>query len=374
MRHIPEDELHAYLDQALSRSQCVEIESHLADCPACRSRRDGIAALRDRTTALLGVLVPGRAATPPFELIRARRAEATARRQHLLRRVAWAASVVAAVGAGWGLSQVADDRAAAREVATTSTVAPTSRTPDQADDTAAAELTDQPADRAAQSGEAAAPPVGGIPQPANRGPATPERPGRSESAPRDVMTASSTTAARSRAATPAAPPTSDSSADRTGRPEAESLAAPRELQVSSSGLPDAPAFDGLWRTVSWENAQEEAGGSPAHVDGLPVVQVQVQQATSGKPLMVVAQQLGSGEVIRTIEGPADDVSSLLRRNGGVATSPWPTIESGTAPSGVHGSIVTMLGDRILAISAPGLTSDSLAAIARKVNASRTGEP
>src|SRR5215204_5547860 len=28
MRHIPEEELHAYLDQGLSRSQCVEIESH----------------------------------------------------------------------------------------------------------------------------------------------------------------------------------------------------------------------------------------------------------------------------------------------------------------------------------------------------------
>ncbi len=42
MRHIPEDELHAYLDQGLSRSQCVEIESHLAGCSSCRanSRRD----------------------------------------------------------------------------------------------------------------------------------------------------------------------------------------------------------------------------------------------------------------------------------------------------------------------------------------------
>jgi hypothetical protein len=39
MRHIPEDELHAYLDQALSRTQCVEIESHLADCASCRATR-----------------------------------------------------------------------------------------------------------------------------------------------------------------------------------------------------------------------------------------------------------------------------------------------------------------------------------------------
>ena len=67
MRHIPEDELHAYLDQALSRSQCVEIESHLAACPSCQATRDGIAALRDRTTALLARLAPPRSISPSFE-------------------------------------------------------------------------------------------------------------------------------------------------------------------------------------------------------------------------------------------------------------------------------------------------------------------
>ncbi len=72
MRHIPEDELHAYLDQGLSRSQCVEIESHLAGCASCQGARDGIAALRDRTTALLAtaraaphIPCPVRDAPPP---------------------------------------------------------------------------------------------------------------------------------------------------------------------------------------------------------------------------------------------------------------------------------------------------------------------
>ena len=67
MRHIPEEELHAYLDQGLSRSQCVEIESHLAVCPYCQAARDGIAALRDRTTALLAKLAPPRRIPPAFE-------------------------------------------------------------------------------------------------------------------------------------------------------------------------------------------------------------------------------------------------------------------------------------------------------------------
>ena len=48
MLHIPEDELHAYLDQALSRSQAVEIECHLAECRRCQVERDRAAAVRDR--------------------------------------------------------------------------------------------------------------------------------------------------------------------------------------------------------------------------------------------------------------------------------------------------------------------------------------
>src|ERR671939_1116788 len=82
MRHIPEEELHAYLDQGLSRSQCVEIESHLAGCPSCQANRDGIAALRDRTTALLAKLAPPRSFPPPFESLRRRAAiQVSARRR-----------------------------------------------------------------------------------------------------------------------------------------------------------------------------------------------------------------------------------------------------------------------------------------------------
>ena len=97
MRHIPEDELHAYLDQALSRSQCVEIESHLADCPRCQATRDGIAALRDRTTALLAGWrrlrrLPARlrGAAPPGPCRRA-----SMRRRRRMHVAAWAASLVA---------------------------------------------------------------------------------------------------------------------------------------------------------------------------------------------------------------------------------------------------------------------------------------
>ena len=106
MRHIPEDELHAYLDQGLSRSQCVEIESHLAGCQSCRATRDGIAALRDRTTALLSRLAPPRRLPPAFEGLHGLAAQRVNTRRRRLRTVAWAASLVAALGMGWTASML----------------------------------------------------------------------------------------------------------------------------------------------------------------------------------------------------------------------------------------------------------------------------
>src|ERR687889_1151549 len=101
MRHIPEEELHAYLDQGLSRSQCVELESHMAACPSCQAARDGIAALRDRTTALLARLAPPRAFPPLFDTLRRRAAIEVSTRRRRVQRGAWAASIVAAVAFGW---------------------------------------------------------------------------------------------------------------------------------------------------------------------------------------------------------------------------------------------------------------------------------
>src|SRR5918994_1128281 len=106
MRHIPEEELHAYLDQGLSRSQCVEIESHLAACPSCQTARDRIAALRDRTTALLAKLAPPRRFPPPFDSLRRRATVEASARRHRIQLAAWAASLVAALGLGWSANYV----------------------------------------------------------------------------------------------------------------------------------------------------------------------------------------------------------------------------------------------------------------------------
>jgi len=320
MRHIPEDELHAYLDQALSRSQCVEIESHLAACPWCQANRDGIAALRDRTTALLARLAPPRSFPTEFESLRRRAATEVSARRRKIQRAVWAASLVAAVGLGWTASQFL-----------------------------------RPAEVIPRSAPAASVPAAG-----RRAAALPQLT-PVPSLPRVERTSTS-----ERRRTP--PRSKPAAADTNLVPPA---VAPPTLQLSSVDIPPSePELDGMWRTMSWDGAQAEAGEQLPHIDGLPVVQVQVQTIEQGKqPLMVVAQQLTSGEVIRTIEGPTSDVSQLLARRSMSDPAPGAAL-AGAAPKDSDHADRTMAmqrGDRMLVITG-ALPSDSLLAMIRRLNA------
>ncbi len=331
MRHIPEDELHAYLDQGLSRSQCVEIESHLAGCSSCRATRDGIAALRDRTTALLSRLAPPRRFPPAFESLRGLAAQRVHTRRRRLRAAAWAASLVAALGLGWTASTMVGPGG-------TSSIA--THTPPT--------VADAPA----------------IPARAN-----PVEP-KPEAASPALVPPETRQPARASAATRAA--RTDSIRNDSLRAAKLALLDPvpaLELTPLDERRPAAgEQFDGIWRTMSWDGAQSEAGQSLPHIDGLPVLRVQVQANERGnRPLMVVAQQLASGQVIQTIEGPASDVSQLLSRR--TATSPTGGLSvtiSDAAPAADQ-AMAMQMGDRMLAITG-ALPSDSLRAMIRRINA------
>jgi hypothetical protein len=329
MRHIPEEELHAYLDQGLSRSQCVEIESHLAACPACQSERDSIAALRDRTTALLAKLAPPRGFPPAFETLQRRaQVQASAHR----RRVqigAWAASLVVAVGLGWTGNYL--------------TTKPSS-----------------PITHPVRSPSLGSVPSTPITSTSVAAPAV-LRPARKSQ--REAGHRAPTAKPVSIAAAESLPPV---------------VPAPT-LQLTSVDIPRSDPeleLDGMWRTLSWDGAQAEAGDQVPHIDGLPVVQVQLQTVEQGKqPLMVVAQQLSSGEVIRTIEGPMGDVSHLLAgRTTSSADSTYGSrvakSDSTRSPLGSdHGdrTMAMQRGDRMLVITG-ALPSDSLLAMIRRLNA------
>ena len=347
MRHIPEDELHAYLDQALSRSQCVEIESHLATCLRCRHERDSIAALRDRTTALLATLAPPRRIAPSYELLSERAAARTARMAGRWRAAAWAASMLLAVGLGWGARSFGSADQPVPEIATETASPP----PAVASATEAV-----PASRAAPAGQdtpTAGLAVREVPQP-----------GRNTSV-----------QAPSQAPAVTAPAARFDIAERfEPDPGSESLVAEPVGTMLSSGRLPSESFSGstgaLFRTVSWDRARFERGESVPRIEGLPVMEVQLagSRGDDSRPLMVVAQQLESGQVIRTIEGPATDVNQLLASQRSDASSPWPTMDEGDGIAGGDGTMAVRRGDRILAITAP-LPSDSLRAMIRRLNAS-----
>jgi hypothetical protein len=337
MRHIPEEELHSYLDQALSRSQCVEIESHLARCARCRASRDGIAALRDRTTGLLATLTPVRHRIPPsWESLSLEAAARGSRRSHLTQAALWAASLAAAVGLGWaGQTLVHRAPSAAPQQA----VSPVLR-----DSAPIRQVALESAHQPARQAPAAA--VGRPPRPAA------ERP----PAARHVVVEERS-----------APMDSDSSASMFSPSE------PVGSRLSAGGLPsgDFGLLDGgMWRTLSWDNAKRERGESVPRIRGLPVVEVQVAAAphdSSGQPTMIVAQQLGSGQLIHTIEGPATDVSRLLASQRTEGKSPWPTIDDSSGVA--EGTMAMRHGDRMLAIQAsPSVPADSLRAMIRRLNA------
>ena len=332
MRHIPEDELHAYLDQGLSRTQCVEIESHLAGCSTCQAQRDQIAALRDRTTALLARLAPPRRVPPAFESLRRRAAEEASHRRRRLYVGGWAASLIAAVGFGWMASSNSPGPVAtpvSAPVPVPQQVAVSQATLD------------------------------------THGPVTPapEQP-KPKAVPAAARSAPKVTAVRSAAEERAA-----KDSVRAAMLAVLDPAPAVELsQLDSSPAGNVREFGGMWRNLSWDGAQAEAGERLPHIDGLPVLKVQVQSGDQGqRPVMVVAQQLASGEVIQTIEGPASDVSLLLaRRSMAAIDSLTPGVTVGTS-SGDHAMAIPLGGDRMLAITG-ALPSDSLRAMIRRLNA------
>ena len=323
MRHIPEDELHAYLDQALSRSQCVEIETHLAECGGCRDGRDAIAALRDRTTALLGTLTPRRLIVrPPLALLAERKGRSAALRarwQDSVKRAGlWAAGVAAAVGAGWVARTVLDPhRNQPAPVAASVAATPVAVEP--------------PLDL---------PPAQSIPIP-----------------PQPTRTLVTRSVAHNRDGVVPAP-----SLQLASLVLPSHSLIPAETSSSAAAEDSHSPFERIWRVVSWEEALQLAGSGLPYIEGMPVVGVLVQPGAPGeRPTVIVAQQYVGGDVIQSMEGPVAKVNELLQRQSAPdihASEPARTPPDYVdGPAGVHRSL------RILAVTGR-LAVDSLNALAR----------
>jgi hypothetical protein len=108
MPHVGDGDIHAYLDGALELYAPVDAEqirAHLTDCPDCAARLEDERELRSRSEAILAGSGPAAPDVPSFEEIRAR-ADATGAPRTRARRgippiLAWAASLILALGTGW---------------------------------------------------------------------------------------------------------------------------------------------------------------------------------------------------------------------------------------------------------------------------------
>ncbi|MBT8397683.1 MAG: hypothetical protein HKO65_19085 [Gemmatimonadetes bacterium] len=124
MRHVTDGELHAFLDGALdllAEGRGDEVRDHLADCPTCSERLQDEEGVRARAMEILGAPSISGVGLPTFEELR-ERAEAPGPDAPMEREepegrahyrgplrglpMAWAATIVLALGVGWMGGQV----------------------------------------------------------------------------------------------------------------------------------------------------------------------------------------------------------------------------------------------------------------------------
>jgi hypothetical protein len=96
MSHVDEGTLHAYLDGELAPVERERVDTHLKGCPACQARLAEERAILERASRLLGMATPPERAMPPLSQLR--RPPVIWR---LRRPLAWAATLILAVGLGW---------------------------------------------------------------------------------------------------------------------------------------------------------------------------------------------------------------------------------------------------------------------------------
>jgi len=318
VRHIPEEELHSYLDQALSRSQCVEIERHLTRCPGCRMAREEIATVRDQTTDLLARLGPSWFLSPPLEQIRHQSQLRQRRRRYLT------ASLLAA---GLAVAVLLQTRAdiPASQVATRAT--PLVSTP---------EGFERPSSEAP---ELSRPEVPARAAPALKASAEPEpRPAPTQRTATVPLDESAESPALPAAATLTAVTFEDpSDASALGLPAFGDIA-----QFEAQPANPMPTPPGLWLTVGSEDGRIAAPAEAARIPGLPVVRVRVQPGERGAEVIAVDQLLENGEVVRTLSGPPGRVHTALAGDG----------EFRDPGNGSRLTVTIRQGDRMVAVTGP----------------------
>jgi hypothetical protein len=329
MPHLDEGQLHALLDGAYPQDspEALQIQAHIAECAQCRAQLDQERALRDRAALILRAARPGSEEVPPFERV-LQRASQPKRRVGVSApaRLAWAASIMLALGAGWisrGIfpawrsSQSAEQPAQQSESVTPAAPAPApgvsapaeARDLRQSAPKERSEVRSQPPaqagerDRSTPSARAAAPTAQA--DQANA-PLTRSELGGVAGSRRTDSTSNKVVATPP----PAAPPPPSSAEPARAQRAAEALSL---SEVVVTGIAAAPIN---WNYTSQNDAQRIAGRKPLIVDDLQVVNLGVANR-AGVWLFRVTQRLPDGNTIELIEEPIverDNRSTIAGRS------------------------------------------------------------
>jgi anti-sigma factor RsiW len=297
MSHVDEGQLHAYLDGALPPGDRERVDAHLAECPGCRQHLEEARALITRADALLALARPVERPAPPLHELR---------RPPLWWRVrgpvAWAATVVLAVGVGWVLR-------AAREPATNRN-AITTAAPDTTTRIAVLDRADKAVSAPARQEKRAE-------RPARV--ATEER-GRTDS----VAAGADGRVATGVFAPSMAPPPPPSVTAREAAPLSATKAAPAgalaPLPQAAAAPHRAPAvLSSTWPIIQRDPARHLLGTDLAMIPGVPVRDIRMSPFSDG--VVVVQQEIDSATVIQLYERRADAAAAnahgYVRQDQGV---------------------------------------------------------
>ena len=298
MSHVDEGTLHAYLDGELSSAERAAVDAHLGQCGDCRTALAEARALLERATALLGSAAPRERPAPPFEELRPKTASQRSP-WRVIRPLAWAASIVLAVGLGYYLRTPPTIPAPTHAVATEpgpTAVAQTQRRQDQ-----------QPANQPPPAVSSSTPRrVDGARredahQLARQEPAATDTVRRSDSALNGVVTFQPPVALRN--ATPA-PASVGSNAGAAAARLQESEVRPSARVADAAGRRSAVPRDLVattWPVISRGTAASLLGEKPVGLPGLATREI--RRSPGPDSTVMVEQSLDASTVIRIYQRP-----------------------------------------------------------------------
>ena len=334
MSHVDDGELTAYADGAWPANDPValRIGAHLSTCENCRTRLELAHALRDRAAEILGYATPAQMSTPSFEELQAQLATSPRKPRRTIP-LAWAASIMMALGLGWFGRGYWQNPPELQEIATRAA-------PPSATQSAAAE----PDASVVQPSSQSAVPPAPVPSPAP--PRTPPQVAANE--------------ARPERAEPRVDREEDMAADRQGF--AAGRAAP------GAGVAAAPPPSAARARIGAENVPQQLSAADAERRGLdvpripelPIAHVLVNGDTTS-----VIQTLPDGKVVTLTVTPEDAAlrdQAARREVAAEAAAPMAAAAAKTAQSQpiavrMRGKVVTVTG---------AMPADSLRVLAGRI--------